>query len=133
MGSLSDMKQPEFNTINLLNGKKAIVGPITLEVLCWVEEKYGDWESFQENALRKKKLAPMASFICQMLQNKSDFADEAEFFRSFAIQNINDIFEVLNKTVSTSMVKADEMPATAQQSGDDAVKKPSIGVSTSQP
>jgi uncharacterized protein YjfI (DUF2170 family) len=124
MGNLSDMKQPEFNTINLLNGKKAVVGPITLEVLCWVEEKYGDWESFQENALRKKKLAPMASFIFQMLQNKSDFTDESEFFRSFSIQNINDIFEVLNKTVSTSMVKAEEVATTPVQNGDDTIKKP---------
>jgi uncharacterized protein YjfI (DUF2170 family) len=115
MGSLSEMKQPEFKAIDLLNGKKAIVGPITLEVLCWVEEKFGDWEAFQENALKKRKLAPIASFIFQMLQNKSDFTSETEFLTSFPLTRINDLFDVLNSAVSSSMIKVDTPAVQGEQ------------------
>lgn len=108
MSQLSKIKTPKTHEIELLNGKKAVVGAITLEVLCWIEEKYGSWEHFQKTVLEKKAIAPVASFVFQMLTNKSDFSDEREFFRNFPIDNINELFIALQGTISASMVEGQE-------------------------
>jgi hypothetical protein len=130
MSNLSDMKKPKVQVIELLNDKKAYIGSITLEVLCWVEDNYGDWEAFQENVLKKKKLHPLASFLFQMVQNKDDFKDEKEFFRCFAIENIKDIFNVVNKSVANGMIKVPDQSEQGTESGELEEKKPLIGANT---
>lgn len=106
MESLSDLKTPSPIEVPLLRGKKAVVGAFNMEVLCWVEEKYGSWEDFQAQHLGAKtsNMRAISEFLFQLLENQDDFADLTEFRRCFDLGAIGALLEAMNSQIHKAMV-----------------------------
>jgi hypothetical protein len=118
MEKISDIKAPENVTIELLAGKKAVVGPVTLDLICWVEDKYGDWQQFQDNVLKTgTKIRPLAEFLFRMLQNQTDFVDETDFLRTFPVEKINEIAGAITGQMMKSMPTANKNAVGGSEDG----------------
>jgi hypothetical protein len=102
MEKISDIKTPNLETVSLLKGKVAKIGPVTLDVLCWIEEKYESWENFGR-MLKSGKISLITDFLFKLLDNQEDFKDINEFKRSFPIDKMDSITKIINKVTTKSM------------------------------
>jgi hypothetical protein len=113
MEKISDIKTPELETVTLLKGKVAKIGPVTLDVLCWIEEKYESWENFGK-MLRGGKISLITDFLFRLLDNQEDFKDVNEFKRSFPIDKMESITKLINKVTTKSMPSQPEQAAVSE-------------------
>lgn len=99
---ISEIAKPEIEEIKLLNGKVARIGPLSLEILCWIEEKFGDWASFSEE-MKKGKITAISDFMFRLIENQNDFEDIKDFRRSFPVDKITKITEMIYKLSGKSL------------------------------
>lgn len=86
------------------NGKEAIVGSMDLEVLCWITEKYGTLEEFQQKftTLDFKNFPEISELLFQMLENQRDFEDIRDFRKNFPFASIGHLSEAIEKCIYAS-------------------------------
>ena len=116
---LSDMF-PANTEIPMLAGKKAVIGPFTLEHGVWAEEKYGDMNEFQNQIQNTSTISDKIELLFNMLVNKDEFSDIADFRKHFPISNMPKLIDAMEKAITLSMPDETE---TENSEGDDSGKK----------
>jgi len=111
---LSDMF-PAVQEIPMLMGKKAVIGPFTLEHGVWAEETFGSLELFQVEMTKSTSIADKINLVFNMLLNKDDFKDVADFRRNFPITSMNLLIEAMGKAINTSMPEPGEEKAEGEE------------------
>jgi hypothetical protein len=126
MEKLADLHAPEFKEVSLLGGKRAVVGPFTFDVIYWIEEKYGDFATFQKTIAAKSladwKLTEIVELLYQMLHNRDDFKDARDFARHVPFSRIDQVITVLSEQMGASYPV--EPAGAAAAADDDAPGKP---------
>lgn len=113
VSKISDVKAPSTKMISLLNGKVARIGPITLDTMCWAEEKYGGWDKFTEEHLsgKSQSVIHLSEFMFELLENQDDFGDVRSFRKCFGTGSIAELTAVLTDQISASMPEPSKKPA----------------------
>jgi hypothetical protein len=115
--SLKDIKRPAAKPIDLLRGRVAIVGPVTIETMCWAEEKFGSLDAV---LLKLKdpdggmKIGLLSEFIFNLIENRDDFKDLHDFRSCIPMESILEMMNVLTAQIDSSMVK---IPAVKKPDG----------------
>jgi hypothetical protein len=106
--NMNDVKAPETISIPLKGDRVARFGGITLNVMCWAEEKFGSWEAFAAEHLSGKatSVVVQSEFMFQMLENKSEFKDLDDFRNSFDLGSMNRLTTMMTTQTEKSMPKA---------------------------
>lgn len=104
--SLRDLMDQKVE-IPMMNGKKAVIGSMNLEALCWAAEKFGSIEGFQSLFEDKEKafrqLPAITEFVFQILENQKDFEDVKDFRKNFSFHAIGSLAEAIGSIISGSM------------------------------
>lgn len=104
--SLKDLMDQTVE-IPMKKGKKAVLGPMNLETLCWVTEKFESLEKFQslfeDQNEAFKNLSSITEFVFQLLENQDDFKDVRDFRRNFSFHAIGDLTDAMVSIINGSM------------------------------
>jgi hypothetical protein len=100
---------PGIEKIEMLLGKKAVLGPFTLEHGIWAEEKYGDMESFIKIFTGSPKIKEVAELLYALLLNPEEFKDITDFTRHFPISKMDELRIILGKIIANSMANNEEV------------------------
>lgn len=107
---IKDMKPPEPVEVPLKNDKKAVIGEISLETLCWVEEKHGGWEEFTKKAFSEdgpENFVDITEFLFELVENKDEFnGDLKEFRKAVGVSSFNLLKDAMFAVMEGSMPEA---------------------------
>lgn len=119
---LADVLTPEPLEIPLLRGKTAKVGPLTLEVLCWIEENHGSFEEFQEKYLKvnKPNITAVTDLVYQLIENKDEIGTVKDFRALCPADSIALLGTAVGKALKASMPSE---AAGAKSAGTKSAKK----------
>lgn len=84
--------------LKLRNGREAIIGGLSLDIVIWIEENFVSLEEFQKSELDgegKHRLTNKIKLIYETLENKEDFEGYRDFARCVDFNNIDDFMEVV--------------------------------------
>lgn len=105
VNTLNDLVLPESVEIPLLKNKVAVLGPLTFELVYFVEDKYGGFDKMQAmlGGGGKPNIAEILDLFYQMVENKDEFEDAREFARHVPLSHLGPIIEHIVAMVGKSM------------------------------
>ena len=89
MSELSELKEissPNVQTFKLMNGKEAHIGPLSLQFMLDIEQKYGDFQEWSKRVTDTSKvtIVDVCDMMYGLLINKEDFDnDPKQLLRGF--------------------------------------------------
>ena len=115
MSKLSDVKTPPVREFQLINGKTARLGTITLGVLVRVENEFGSFEAWQNNLSTSGggQVQAIASMIWLLCLNKDEVSNPKdseqtrmfELLDVFPMSNVGDLREFIDAVLAEAMPK----------------------------
>jgi hypothetical protein len=89
MSELTELKEissPNIQVFKLMNGKEARIGPLSLQFMLDIEEKYGDFNEWSNRVTdpTRVKITDVCDMMYGLLINKEDFDnDPKQLLRGF--------------------------------------------------
>lgn len=103
---LSDIRSPDARVIEGHRGKQIIFEPLSLDVVCEIEDLYGSFQAWQEKAMNGRSVRDLSTMLWILCSNKEDFNDsDREFRRCFPLKNVTEIQAFMLELVEKSMPK----------------------------
>ena len=116
--SLKDLLDQKIE-IPMKKGKKAIIGSMDLETMCWITEKYGSFEKFQErfSSITMDDFPEVSELVFALLENQEDFTSLKDFRKNFSILAVDQLTTALETCLYGSLPDIKESEGEAGESG----------------